>query len=624
MRSGRNRIGFLFAVGLLASVMLASTPSPCQASIPDILDDPTLQLLFPAAELRDLVGYNGPRTYLFIGQNSYELRPTGGFISRVGLIRFVDGSPEIVWMKYTYELDNRYKEWVIAHPEDADPQTPPDVYYLFGTSPIWYMRDRNWWPDFKVTAQELLSIFAQEARAYNSLVPEADRIPMSEPYTGVDGVIAVDLEVGSSILGVTGAVTLDAPGKAYDGAILNAQNFGPFCQWWENSKGASEAAGFFNALADAMREKLDTAPSDKQGALAMAFVRLLSQHHMIMYSKTARNQSALERLNWAGRSPSLPGDFLHVSDANIGGRINPEEPWMGNKVNMYVRRSVGYGVTLRYDNTSRHAADVSWQNLGTTGYFDYIDDPNDPEPNYSILENAYYRGWNRLFTPASAVLDEGGSQYEGVLEDKYDAKMARRYFASWVGLNGLYPDETQTAVYQYALKYPLLSVPNGYRYRLQVQKQAGTDAEGFRLNFYSPYLFPIGAWGASGLSRSSHNVRFNGDLEYDKVIEVSLVPGVMSRPAPVIRYGRVTRFSGLMSPYHIKPVVYVDVYRRVGRRYVRERTVGVRVSTYTSTTRKYLLPYRPLGRGYYHVRTRFPARYGSKVFYSPWKTFRVI
>jgi hypothetical protein len=39
----------------------------------------------------DLLGASGRRTYLILAQNNYELRPTGGFISGVGVLEVEDG-----------------------------------------------------------------------------------------------------------------------------------------------------------------------------------------------------------------------------------------------------------------------------------------------------------------------------------------------------------------------------------------------------------------------------------------------------------------------------------------------------------------------------------------------------
>src|SRR5438105_3096709 len=48
------------------------------------LDDAAAVLVELPALVRSILGMDGPRTYLILGQNSDELRPTGGFIGSMG------------------------------------------------------------------------------------------------------------------------------------------------------------------------------------------------------------------------------------------------------------------------------------------------------------------------------------------------------------------------------------------------------------------------------------------------------------------------------------------------------------------------------------------------------------
>ncbi len=602
----RVRAAFI-AVTLLVCSALA-LPQVASAAIPDIVNDPLIRAMFPINELRDITGYNGPRTYLFIGQNSYELRTTGGFISRVGLVKFENGNVQFTWLKYTYDLDHEYGDYLALHPEQGE--LPPYPLGVLGTG-FWYLRDRNWYPDFKVSAQDMQTLFSKEATAWNASAPATETIPLNPPYS-VDGVIAVDESVGSYILGATGPVTLDDPGEPYDGAILNADNFGLYCQWYETS-GLETGGGrkFFQAVSDALRNKMDSAGSGTQSAIAMAFIRALADHHIQMYSNKAANQAALEKLDWAGRALPLAGDFLHISDTNIGGVGGK-----GNKVNMYIRRSITKGVTLYGKNGSSNEASMTYYNAGLPGYFNYFTDPNtNPplEPDYSRLEGAYYRGYTRAFVPSNAELDRDRCVYDpnGFLRNILEGSMSRRWFGSWSGFTGggLAPGQTQTISYRYTLPSALLSVSNGYIYRLQVQKQAGTNADQFRLNVSSPYLFVKGVTGVSPNYTNWHYVRYLGDLQYDKLIQVVLTPVYLSRPAATVRAGRYASFRGYMSPYHARSPAYFEVYRRIGRRYVRVAVLRAYGLSYNAYNRRLAVRYRVPARGYYKVRLRAPGKY---------------
>lgn len=617
----------LIASSLLLCLALF-VPQVASAAIPDIVNDPFIRAMVPINELRDITGYNGPRTYLFLGQNSYELRTTGGFISRVGLIRFDHGDMNIIWLDYTYDLDYAYRDWLNDPAEPthtAFKEDPPFPLTSLGTD-SWYLRDRNWWPDFKVTARDIQTLFAKEARAYNASVPASETIPLSEPFA-VDGVMAFDEDLGSRILAATGPITLDAPGKTYDNVVLNNQNFGLFSQWWEISglETGSGGQGFFSTVSTAMRNALDSASADKQSAIAMVFIRALSEHRIQVYSNRTANQAALEKLDWAGRAIALAGDFLHVSDTNIGGPV-AGKTYKGNKVNMYIRRSITKSVSLSASNGSSSEASMTYYNAGLPGYFGYFTDPNVTPPvvpDYGRLENAYYKGYNRVFVPANAMLDEAASVVDppgSTARDTYESTMGRRWFGSWAGYYGVDPGTTKTIKYRYLIPGALLSVSNGYVYRLQVQKQGGTTADQFRFNFSSRYLRVTRVTGITPNSMTPQSVTYLGNLQYNKLLQISLTPIWMVRPTLSVRAGTVISLRGYASPAHVRSPAYFDVYRKIGGRYRRLAVLSARLVPYSSTARKFLARWRVPARGAYQVRARIAAR-TSRSFTTGWYRF---
>ena len=90
----------------------------------------------------NLAGYKEAKTYLVLLQNSNELRPTGGFIGSVGVIKFEDGILSDFRIDDVYTLDGQLKGHV-------DPPLP--IRDLLGQE-HWYLRDSNWSPDFKESA----------------------------------------------------------------------------------------------------------------------------------------------------------------------------------------------------------------------------------------------------------------------------------------------------------------------------------------------------------------------------------------------------------------------------------------------------------------------------------------
>jgi hypothetical protein len=112
-------------------------------------DNAVLVAQLPAAA-RAVLGIDGPRTYAILGQNSAELRPTGGFIGSLGVITLENG--EITKQDYSsvYLLEDRTRGYL--------PAPAPIARYLGGATPYevgWGIRDANWSPDFPTSARTL-------------------------------------------------------------------------------------------------------------------------------------------------------------------------------------------------------------------------------------------------------------------------------------------------------------------------------------------------------------------------------------------------------------------------------------------------------------------------------------
>ena len=112
----------------------------------------------------ELMGAEGPRTYLILAQNDDERRPTGGWITGVGLLTVDQG--QIV------DLSFNDSAWVDNF--EVPHEVPPESMLRALWAEIWLLRDANWSPDFPTAAKV------------------AERILERDQGLTVDGVIAVD------------------------------------------------------------------------------------------------------------------------------------------------------------------------------------------------------------------------------------------------------------------------------------------------------------------------------------------------------------------------------------------------------------------------------------------------
>lgn len=118
---------------------LAAAIKPLAEQLPELHQ--TIAKAVPAAEiLPRVLGYPKQKTYLFLLQNSSELRPTGGFIGTYGIIKF--DTAEIK----TFITDNIYKLDLPAEGLLNIPAPAPLQKYIEVKK--WYLRDANWHPDY--------------------------------------------------------------------------------------------------------------------------------------------------------------------------------------------------------------------------------------------------------------------------------------------------------------------------------------------------------------------------------------------------------------------------------------------------------------------------------------------
>ncbi len=136
---------------------------------------------------------------------------------------------------------------------------------------------------------------------------------------------------------------------------------------------------------------------------------------------------------------AFEGDYLHINDANLGGR----------KSNLYVTQEVSQIVSIAKDGSVEKEVTITY---------------NNPE-KYDGWLNSVLPTWVRIYVPkGSELIDISG------LEDKLDPyeEFDKTVFAGYFELRPL-------GVAKVTLKYKL-PFKVDEKYKLFVQKQSGTDA----------------------------------------------------------------------------------------------------------------------------------------------------
>ncbi|HZQ35359.1 MAG TPA: DUF4012 domain-containing protein [Dehalococcoidia bacterium] len=291
------------------------------AVVPPVARQADALALLPAA-MRALLGFNGPRTYLLIGQDSAEIRPTGGFIGSAGLITLDRG--DLVYQEYrsSYDFDA----------PDLQPLPAPAPLQQYLGAPIWSLRDANWSPDFPTTARQLITFVQRDL----GVTP--------------DGVIAFDNDAVSQILAALGP--LSVPGFAQP---LTAQSWfdqttqalitgpGSLLSQLQNAN-AAKGLGL-SAVLKAVLVAVERSSGDQQSRALQALRTAARGGDVQIYApEPAAAAWARSTEVDGGRTPP-GGDALAVVDANLS----------YTKIGPYIDRALAYEVWLAADGSAQRA-----------------------------------------------------------------------------------------------------------------------------------------------------------------------------------------------------------------------------------------------------------------------------
>jgi len=383
-----------------------------------------------------LLGMDDTRTYMLIFQNDKELRPTGGFITAYSIMDVRNGKMEPVASSDIYHLDDNYV------PQIEAPR--PMVDYLKGIykmSPNFRLRDMNWSPDYKVA----MDMFSEE-------IKEAG-------VTDIDGIIAVDTYVVVYLLDVLGQIGVPGFGNFSTEidercncpqVIYELESFadveGPIV-WSENDPDliVFAPANYDNrkkivgplmnsVIRNALGQEKERLPD-----LFMAGWKMIMEKHLLVYMFDENAQRGVESFNIAGRIEGYDGDYLHISDANLGGR----------KSNLYVTQEVAQKVEMAKDGSVTKTLTITYKN---------------PQ-EYDGWLNSVLPNWTRVYVPdGSELIDSEGFEDVG---ETY-TELGKTVFSGGFELR---PQGVKKIVLTYKLPFKV-----DKNYNLLIQKQPGTDA----------------------------------------------------------------------------------------------------------------------------------------------------
>lgn len=381
-----------------------------------------------------LLGIDEPRTYLVLFQNDKELRPTGGFLTAYSIMTVEDATFEPGVSSDIYTIDAQYTPTIDA-PE-------PIVDYLKGPYIVdddLRLRDMNWSPDFR----ESMELF----------ITEAEEVGLED----IDGIIAVDTVLLENILDVIGPIGVPGFGNFSTEIIAECncpqviyelESFadveGPIV--WDPVSGeivyrppnSDNRKRIIGPLMNSIMANALAQPKEKVPPLFEAGFTSLIEKHVLFYMFEDEAQAAVESFGIAGRIKDYEGDYLHINDANLGGR----------KSNLYVRQEVEQDINVLKDGTIEKTVTITYKN---------------PEPHDGWL-NSVLPNWVRIYVPQGSELID----FSGVEDtrDPYE-EFGKTVYAGYFELR---PQGVAKVTATYRLPFKA----NG-DYSVFMQKQPGKD-----------------------------------------------------------------------------------------------------------------------------------------------------
>ena len=384
----------------------------------------------------DILGTKDERIYLLIFQNDKELRPTGGFITGYSIAKVNKGKFEPVSSNDIYNLDNRYTPSVKA--------AEPVIKYLDGPyliSKNYRLRDMNWSPDFG----ESMKLFTEEIKKVG--------------IKDIDGIIAVDTQLLVNILDVIGVIQV--PGYAgYSTDIVELcncpqvvyelENFadieGPVV-WSENEPGKIVYAPpnydnrkkIIGPMMNSILTNTLGMTAEKIPALVEAVFKSVSEKHLLLYLFNENEQRAVEEFGIAGKIEDYDKDYLHLNDANLGGR----------KSNLYVTQEVDQEIRISKDGSVEKTLTITYKN---------------PQKHDGWL-NSVLPNYLRVYVPkGSELIDFSGVEEKPEPYEEFNKTVFAGFFQ-------LRPQGVVKVTLVYKLPFKVDS-----EYKLFIQKQPGTDS----------------------------------------------------------------------------------------------------------------------------------------------------
>ncbi len=367
--------------------------------------------------LKDFLAIDSDKRYLVVFQNNAEIRATGGFIGSYALVDLKRGKIKNIEVPPGGSYDTEGGMRVLV-------ESPKPLHLV---KPIWYFWDANWWPDWKMSAQNLMWFYERSGGP------------------SVDGVISLTPDVLADVLKIIGPVDLN---EKY-GVVVDSENFWEIIQEIVEVIGQPEVYQDKNLKTDILERVSTTSQSTttevkedelgetenikeieetEEGEQEELFLRNepkqiigdliaeilekfsgnfsqnlligslkvmeenLSNKNILLYFVNDKMQAEIEKRSWAGRVKDSPLDYLLVVNSSVA----------GGKTDYFIKNNFSLEVEIDEAGNILNKLTIQRSHQGVRG---------------DLFSGARNVNWLRTYVPlgSSLVSAKGFSS----LEDKY-------------------------------------------------------------------------------------------------------------------------------------------------------------------------------------------------------------
>lgn len=430
----------------------------------------------------DLLGASGPRAYLLVPENPWDLRATGGFVGTAVLLRVFHGRLDSPITLASDAVDN-VKSHRLPVIDYIQPPLPLITYQHLNE---WFFRDANWSPDYPTSAALLRYFYWLGQRQWAT------------------GVVAFDSSLLGPLLGLTGPVTV--PGISTPLTSANGvQTLDHYVNAAPTTSAHSPPGKNVASLAyKLIFDKLQGLGAANLSNVASVMGKALRQKHLLLWLPDPTIAPILARHGWDGAIDPTRSDYLYVVDTNAH----------YNKINNFIHEGLTYRTMVQPDRSLRSTLTITYTNTTPVDLRE-VRPPQD-NPLYEDFVRVYtplgstLRGATGLIQPWSTMRDHNKTVFSGYL------RVPRGH--------------SQTVTFSY------LVPPNAdmslSTYSLTVQKQPGGGGimPTLSLAVDVASASPLVRVGANATGVTGATWAWRGPLDGDVTLTVPLQGG---RPAPI-------------------------------------------------------------------------------------------